>query len=249
MTTQTTIHDRIHSRSRSQADSTEYGDTQIARRREAMGFTLVEVVVVSVVLATLLAIAGAGLGQWSRNQRAKDTARSIADLLTVSRAEAVRSRRIHVVFFGRDKAGAELADASGQPAAAVSIVDLDGDGAIDANERFGVVAEANDGSAVFGHSLASDRASGDPAGSSGSPPSAAFTFDRPDGSAASWVALLPDGTPRAYVDDSLAGTGAIGTGAGAIYVTSGMRDYAVVLSPLGAVQVQVWDSEQQRWRR
>lgn len=215
----------------------------------ADGFTLVEVVIVVVVLAVLTTIAGANLGQWTRNQRAKDTAREIADLMTVSRAEAVRSGRIHVVFFGRDMAGADLTDDGGRPAAAVSIVDLDGDGVIDSNERFGVVAEAGDGSMRFGHTIASDRAMGDPGGTSGSAPSAAFTFDRPDGSAASWVAFLPDGTPRAYVNDSLPGTGGIGSGGGAIYVTSGLRDYAVVLTPLGAVQVQVWNSQQERWRR
>jgi hypothetical protein len=206
-------------------------------------------VVVGVVLASLVAITGANLGQWTRDQRARDTARAIADLLTVTRAEAVRSRRIHVVFFGGDMAGTELTDSSGQPAAAISIVDLDGDGAIDGNERVSHVAEAVDAFVRFGHAVATDRAMGDPGGSSGSAPVAGFTFDRPDGSAASWVAFLPDGTPRAYVDDTLPGTGAIGSGGGAVYVTSGSRDYAVVLSPLGAVQVQAWDPQQARWRR
>jgi prepilin-type N-terminal cleavage/methylation domain-containing protein len=232
---------------------TARADTQRGRsdraRRTGGGFTLVEVVVVVVVLASLLAITGANLGEWTRNQRAKGTARAIADLLTVTRAEAVRSGRVHVVFFGGDMAGTDLVDSSGQPAAALSIVDLDGDGAIDGNERVSRVAESIDAFVRFGHAVATDRATGDPGGSSGSAPIAAFTFDRPDGTAASWVAFLPDGTPRAYVNDSLPGTGALGSGGGAVYVTSGARDYAVVLTPLGAVQVQAWDPQQTRWRR
>ena len=42
--------------------------------------------------------------------------------------------------------------------------------------------------------------------------------------------------------------GAIGTGAGAVYLTNGARDYAIVLSPLGGVRVSAWDGSLNQWR-
>lgn len=220
-----------------------------ATRSEAGGFTLIEVAIVAVIVSIMVVIGMGGIQQWLRDQRGKDMARQFADLLMVSRAEALRSREPVVVYFESDRGGNALTDGAGRAVAALAIRDLDGDGNPDSGERFGQVAFPPPGSISWGHTAATDVALGDPGGSPGNPPSASLTFDQPDGSDATWVAFMPDGTPRAYVDDSLAGTGAIGTGAGAIYVTSGSRDYAVVLSPLGIVHVQVWDPGAGRWRR
>jgi hypothetical protein len=41
--------------------------------------------------------------------------------------------------------------------------------------------------------------------------------------------------------------GTTGTGAGAIYVTNGDRDYSVVLNPLGTSTVERWDPAEARW--
>jgi len=220
-----------------------------ATRKTARGFTLIEVAIVAVIISIMVLVGMGGLQQWIRNQRGKEMARQFADLLMVSRAEALRSGEPVVVFFNADRAGNPLLDANGLAVAALAIRDLDGDGIIDVGERFTQVAYPPPGSISWGHSAATDIALGDPGGSAGSPPTASMTFDQPDGSSATWVAFLPDGTPRAYVDDTLAGTGSVGTGAGAIYVTSGSRDYAVVLSPLGTVHVQVWDPDATQWRR
>ena len=72
---------------------------------------------------------------------------------------------------------------------------------------------------------------------------------KPDGSLASWVAFGPDGNPRAYVDSSLEGPGSVGTGGGAVYLTSGATDFAVVLSALGKVYVREWDAGDETWSR
>ena len=40
-----------------------------------------------------------------------------------------------------------------------------------------------------------------------------------------------------------------GQGGGAIYVTNGRRDYAVVLSPLGAVRLHAWNVGSGNWQR
>jgi prepilin-type N-terminal cleavage/methylation domain-containing protein len=219
-----------------------------ARRKTARGFTLIEVATVAVIISIMVLVGMGGLQQWIRNQRGKEMARQFADLLMVSRSEALRSGEVVVVFFNADRGGNPLTDAAGDAVAALAIRDLDGDGNVDAGERFTQVAYPPPGSISWGHSDATDIALGDP-GTAGSPPPAALSFEQPDSTAATWVAFLPDGTPRAYVDDTLAGTGAVGTGAGAIYLTSGSRDYAVVLSPLGTVHVQVWDPDSGQWRR
>jgi hypothetical protein len=57
----------------------------------------------------------------------------------------------------------------------------------------------------------------------------------------------PDGIPRGYSTGPYA-EGAIGTGGGAVYLTNGIRDYAIVLSPLGGVQVDAWDVGSGAWR-
>lgn len=232
------------------ASARQDGGTQIVRatRTRQSGITLIEVAVVAVIVSIMVLIGFSGMQQWVRNQRGKEISRQFADILMVSRSEALRAGEPVVVYFNTDRAGSSLRDANGNPVAALAIRDLDGDANVDTGELFTQVAFPPPGSISWGHTDASDIALGD-IGTAGSPPASAVTFEQPDGSAASWVAFLPDGTPRAYVADTLAGTGAVGTGAGAVYVTSGDRDYAVVLSPLGTVHVQVWDPNAGQWRR
>jgi hypothetical protein len=58
--------------------------------------------------------------------------------------------------------------------------------------------------------------------------------------------FLPDGTPRGFSINPFAG-GPITSGNGGIYVSSGSRDYAVVLAPLGGVRVHAWEREAGQW--
>lgn len=220
-----------------------------ANRLRHSGFTLIELMIVTAIIGIMVAGASVGMQQWLRNQRSKEIVRQFANTLMVSRAEAVRSRDPIIVFFNTDENGDSLVNVNGDPVAALAVRDLDGDGSFDAGEQFAQVGYPVPGSLSWGHVMASDRAVGDPGGTAGSAPVAPITFDKPNGADATWVAFLADGTARAYVDDTLAGTGAVGSGAGAIYVTSGDRDYAVVLTPLGTVQVQVWNDATGQWRR
>jgi hypothetical protein len=41
----------------------------------------------------------------------------------------------------------------------------------------------------------------------------------------------------------------VGTAGGAIYLTNGRRDYAIVLSPLGAVRVHAFESGAGQWTK
>jgi hypothetical protein len=56
------------------------------------------------------------------------------------------------------------------------------------------------------------------------------------------VLFRPDGIPVSFTFSGgtcgqIAGTG---SGGGALYITNGERDYAVVLSPLGSARVHLW---------
>ena len=72
------------------------------------------------------------------------------------------------------------------------------------------------------------------------------SFTKPDGDAARWVLFRPDGMPRAF-SVSPFDEGNVASGNGAVYVTSGERDYAVVLAPLGGVRVHAWERGAGAW--
>ena len=55
----------------------------------------------------------------------------------------------------------------------------------------------------------------------------------------------PDGTTRAFSADC--STGAIGSGAGAIYLHNDERDVAIVLTALGGTRVHSWDADAGTW--
>jgi hypothetical protein len=74
-----------------------------------------------------------------------------------------------------------------------------------------------------------------------------LTFQTPGLAAARWIVFRPDGVPRGYSTGPYT-EGAIGTGGGAVYLTNGHRDYAIVLTPLGGVQVNLWVQSRGQWR-
>ena len=80
----------------------------------------------------------------------------------------------------------------------------------------------------------------------GDPDFACCTFTDPAGNPSRWVVFLPDGMPRAFSTGPFA-AGAVGAGGGAVYVSSGTRDYAVVLAPLGGVRVHSWNRGASAW--
>ena len=55
----------------------------------------------------------------------------------------------------------------------------------------------------------------------------------------------PDGFPLAF--DAACNAGALGSGAGGVYVTNGVADYAAVLSPLGSARIHGWDRSGNQW--
>ena len=77
---------------------------------------------------------------------------------------------------------------------------------------------------------------------------APWSMLQPDGrSRAHWMLFQSDGAPHS-LSAAARETGAAGSGAGAIYLHGADRDYAVVLSPWGEVDLQVWESDASGWQ-
>ena len=223
------------------------------RPRTHTGFTLIEVMIVIAILGTLSAIGVALLQGAFGDARAKTAARSLADLFQLAREEAIRTGDNHLVFFGQDAEDNDLTT-GGVAAAAILVRDADGDGEVDTGETVAGVKVDATGTLSWGSAFAaagSDKAPNDNPGATfpeSDPDFLCCTFLDPDDNATRWVAFLPDGIPRAFEIDPFE-VGDVGTGTGAVYVTSGARDYAIVLAPLGGVRVHTWDRGAEAWTR
>jgi prepilin-type N-terminal cleavage/methylation domain-containing protein len=205
--------------------------------------TLLELMIGLAVLGVMLAIGAATLGRWSDDQRAASSARDVADAFALARAEALRSGSNHIVAFDVETGLAGITSDivivnDGAPAAANCRIDTDE-----------IIHRISLGRGVsFGTDagLANGTAAPDDAGDSGNQAAgASFTdADSPAGDA-SWVVFQSDGLPRRFSENATAAppcsdVGPVGDAGGAIYLTNGSRDYAVVLSPLGAARVHRW---------
>ena len=223
--------------------------------RRRLAFTLIELVIVVAVIGILAALATPRFNQWMSNQRVRAAARSVADVLALARAEAIRTGNNHVVFFRiqaigtTDPAGTAVEDAAGDPVPILVIDDgrpATANCLIEAGERRETISAEPD--AGWGVSEASARAPLD----TGAPPFAdGATFADPSSpaNAVNWLLFRPDGVPVAFSGNpSECGTlGDTGSGRGTIYVTNGMRDYAVVLTPLGGLRVHAWEPNSGQW--
>jgi len=226
------------------------------------GFTLVEVMIVVAIIGIVAAFGTPAMERFFVNLRARSAARSTADALRIARVEAIRTGIPHIVFLSAaasgdppatDPAGTALgADPGTGGPFPVLVLRDEGDGGggnpnclIDAGEiQQGITAQRDVawGSTLSGvTSVPSDTGLADH--STGS------SFRTRAGAPATWVLFRPDGIPVGFnaacdPDDDLGG---VGSGGGAIYLTNGLRDYAIVLSPLGSVRVHIWNAGAGAW--
>jgi prepilin-type N-terminal cleavage/methylation domain-containing protein len=221
--------------------------------RRHSGFSLLEVAVAVAVLGVLVLGSTVLLRNSFGEARAKGGVRALADLMMLARVEAIRTGDNHVVFFGQDAEGIGLSGPSGQPAAALLIRDSDADGKVDSGERVAAVNVDSANSLSWGSAYAALSSTQAPEDN----PDATFpqsdndylccTFLEPDADAARWAVFFPDGLPRAFQISPSYQEGDVGTGNGAVYVTSGGRDYSVVLAALGGVRVHAFPKAGSSW--
>lgn len=224
-------------------------------RRRAGGVTLVEIAVVVAIIGVLAALATPALGRFLADQRLRTAARSMADAFQLARAEAIRNGNPHVVLLSAAAAGDPPAtDPLGTPLGVdprtggpwPAVVLDDGlpalaNCAIDAGEPMRAVPAERGvswGFAVSGGIRApGDVGDGDPASGT--------SFSDANGTPVTWMLFGADGVPRAF--DAACDVGAIGEGGGAVYLTNGRRDYAIVVTPLGGVRVHAWEAGAATW--
>lgn len=217
-------------------------------RRTERGFTLIEVVVAFAILAVLAAFMMPNFAGWMATQRLKQGARSVADAFRLARAEAIRTNHRYIVFFetitGEDYSGDPLLDAQGNPVPVLVLDDgpaATADCETDAGELTLTPVPILAG-VSWGVTKATAAAPlDDPAAvlSNGT------TFLDPAGNDVNWVAFRPDGVPVGFDDACVLGQ--TGSGGGSVYVTDGRRDYAITLSPLGAVRIHAWEEVSGSW--
>jgi prepilin-type N-terminal cleavage/methylation domain-containing protein len=209
--------------------------------RVRRGFTLLELMIVVAMIGIGTGVGVPLFASFFLDLRLKGAARDAADALRLARAEAIRHGRPHLVFFsagtGTDASGAPLPvdPKTGGPVPIVVVRDEDEDCRIDAAEPQ-TLLYARDGiswgTTTSGTAMA-------PLDTGAADHSSGSSFATPGGAAASWVAFGADGVPMPF--DAVCVMGSAGDGGGALYMTSGRRDYAVVMSPLGSVRVHNWN--------
>jgi prepilin-type N-terminal cleavage/methylation domain-containing protein len=219
------------------------------RHRRRGGFTIIEVMIVVAIVAIFAAYAVPSWQQYQRNLQLRAAARSVANAFSMARSRAITTGNRHIVVFAvdplnpNDVCGNAVVDAAGNPAPLVVFDDgpaAAADCCFDPAElRLSERAQpgVNWGVTLAPAQTVLDVGAGDHLTGS--------SFTEPDGDDAAWVAFGPDGIPTAF--NAACNFGGTGTGAGAIYLTNGDRDYGVVLNPLGTSTVERYDPADGQW--
>lgn len=226
-----------------------------SRRSRTAGVTLIELVVVIAVVGIFTLVAAPRFGKSLSDQRVKAAARDVADLVLLTRNEAIRTGDNHVLYFGppgtTDPNGTALVHTDGSTAPLLALNDgpeATANCRIDGGESKRSVGAENGLS--WGVANATARAPGDQGAAAFSPPqSSGNTYLDPSSSATNWVLFRPDGIPVVFTGSGGdCGTVArLGSGGAAFYITNGRVDHAIVVSPLGNVTVRSWPRGGSAW--
>jgi type II secretory pathway pseudopilin PulG len=223
---------------------------QPACDKRRSGISLIEIVVVMGIIAALAATAIPSIQDMIERRRLQGFARDLGNMFQIARSQAIRTGSNHIVFFGplgtTDPAFTVLISSSGSGATVPMMILDDGPAAtanchIDSSEDRETLPLPN--LITFGVSEANAKVPSDTGTATfTSPQLSGTTSSDPSNAATNWVLFRPDGIPVGFDPTSTTcGTiGDAGTGGLGLYVTSGGRDYAVTLAPLGSVRVHTW---------
>jgi prepilin-type N-terminal cleavage/methylation domain-containing protein len=213
--------------------------------RRAQGFTLIEIAIVVSIMGILAALAIPTMVGGTDRERLKSSIRELAGAFGYARSEAIRTGDIFIVFVGTDAAGNALPDMNGSPALAL-VLDDGAPGSANQNCQIDSGEETRTFEAkqsVVGGVLPGVTKLTEDVGTGTYTTGSSFTDS--SGNDASWTLFRPDGSARAF--DASCTIGEIGTGAGAIYLNNGDKQFAVALRPLGNTRVRVWEEGSSQW--
>lgn len=214
----------------------------VDRRRR--GVTLLELMIAVSILAAIIALAVPGMLGWTDAERVKSAARSVSDAFLLARSEAIRTGDNHFVVLGGALGATDP----------IEIVNDGPQAFANCTINAGEVVHRVEAEAGVSWGTSTGNANGTPVpddeGEAPGNASAGWTFTDAGGvNPASWVLFQSDGLPRTFTPGggACAAIGNAGEAGGGVYVTSGERDYAVVLRPLGTSRVHRWNPATGAW--
>lgn len=226
----------------------------MASSKYERGVSLIEVVIVTVIIGIMAAVATPALRSLQSDAALRNGARQIADAFMLARAQSIRTGSNVIVVFQNSSGSASPGGLT-----STNIIDVINDGPPTTAD----CAITSDAEVVW--SLPPDNINGlswgtTPGFASNNPVPTDSGFAPTNNSVgstftdatvtsatidnnkfANWVVFQPDGIPRLMTPGDCSNLGTEGQGGGGIYLTNGRRDYAVVLSPLGTARVHHWD--------
>ncbi len=234
--------------------------------RRTTAFTMFELMMVVAIIAVVAAMAASSWRVTQQNNRIRTMAREIAGAMEMARSHAIQEEAIYGVYI--NLGGARNQDLCGNALNAnrpITIF-LDNNGGapavsnccIDAGER--VQTFPRDDGAANGLAWGTTWAPGAVPTDQGTTPgnlAQGTSFPFVAGGTAPLILFRPDGVP--VQPSAVCAQGQVGSGTGAFYLTTQSagpnavvtpgqaKDYAVVISPLGATRIHSFDRGNNQW--